>query len=264
MEGLIAPVWLITFGACVGSFTNVVVWRLPRQESVVYPGSHCPRCGHAVRWHDNLPLLGWLLLAGRCRDCSSSISWRYPVVESLSALLWLSTMLVSSGGGGGVEPSLQPWIGLPLVGLLLPLVLIDLDHMWLPESLCRWGVLLGLMASATGGAPVFADHMIGAALSLMALETLSALAEKALGLPALGLGDAKLAALGGAWLGVFGVAIAMAISVFSGAIVGSIGRLTGRLKPRQPFPFGPFIALGIWLVWLKGPNWWWDQWLNIF
>ena len=264
MEGLIAPVWLITFGACVGSFTNVVVWRLPREESVVYPGSHCPRCGHAVRWHDNMPLLGWLLLAGRCRDCSASISWRYPVVESLSALLWLSTMLVSSGGGGGVEPSLQPWIGLPLVGLLLPLVLIDLDHMWLPESLCRWGVLLGLMASVTGGAPVFADHMIGAALSLMALETLSALAEKALGQPALGLGDAKLAALGGAWLGVFGIAIAMAISVFSGAIVGSIGRLTGRLKPRQPFPFGPFIALGIWLVWLKGPNWWWDQWLNIF
>ena len=169
-----------------------------------------------------------------------------------------------SGGGGVVEPSLQPWIGLPLVGLLLPLVLIDLDHMWLPESLCRWGVLLGLMASVTGGAPVFADHMIGAALSLMALETLSALAEKALGQPALGLGDAKLAALGGAWLGVFGIAIAMAISVFSGAIVGSIGRLTGRLKPRQPFPFGPFIALGIWLVWLKGPNWWWDQWLNIF
>ena len=94
MEGLIAPVWLITFGACVGSFTNVVVWRLPRQESVVYPGSHCPRCGHAVRWHDNMPLLGWLLLAGRCRDCNASISWRYPVVESLSALLWLSTMLV--------------------------------------------------------------------------------------------------------------------------------------------------------------------------
>ena len=135
--------------------------------------------------------------------------------------------------------------------------------MWLPESLCRWGVLLGLMVSVSGGVPVFADHMIGAVLSLMALEALSAIAERVIGQPALGLGDAKLAALGGAWLGLFGVSIAMAIAVFSGAIVGSLGRLTGRLKPRQAFPFGPYIALGIWLVWLAGPDWWWEQWLVV-
>ena len=84
MEGLIL-VWMALFGACVGSFTNVVAWRLPRQESVVFPGSHCPKCGHAIRWHDNLPLLGWLLLRGRCRDCDAAISWRYPAVEALSA-----------------------------------------------------------------------------------------------------------------------------------------------------------------------------------
>ncbi|MEC8442058.1 MAG: prepilin peptidase, partial [Cyanobacteriota bacterium] len=70
------PLWLGLTGACVGSFTNVVAWRLPRDESVVYPGSHCPRCGHAIRWHDNLPVLGWLFLAGRCRDCRTPISWR--------------------------------------------------------------------------------------------------------------------------------------------------------------------------------------------
>lgn len=177
MEGLIVPLWLIMFGACVGSFTNVVVWRLPRQESVVHPGSHCPRCGHAVRWHDNVPVLGWVLLAGRCRDCSAPISWRYPLVESLSALLWLSTLLVGSGGGGGLEPSLLPWIGVPLVGLLLPLVLIDLDHMWLPESLCRWGFCWASSPVSPEG-PLWADHMIGAALSLMALEALSAVAER--------------------------------------------------------------------------------------
>ena len=87
------------FGACVGSFTNVVVWRLPRQESVVVPGSHCPRCGHAIRWHDNLPVIGWLLLRGRCRDCGAGISWRYPAVELASALLWLSALSVQAGGG---------------------------------------------------------------------------------------------------------------------------------------------------------------------
>ena len=262
MQDLILKLWLALFGACIGSFTNVVVWRLPRQESVVHPGSHCPRCGHAVRWHDNLPVLGWILLVGRCRDCSAPISWRYPLVEMLSALFWLSTLLVSSRGGGGFETGLQPLIGLPLIGLLLPLVLIDLDHMWLPESLCRWGLGIGLLISISGGVPLLADHLIGAALSLVALEGLSALAERLLGQPALGLGDAKLAAMGGAWLGLYGIAIAMAIAVFSGAIVGSIGRLSGRLRPRQPFPFGPFIALGIWLVWLQGPDWWWIQWSN--
>ena len=91
MEGMI-PLIVALFGACIGSFTDVVVGRLPRQESVVYPGSHCPHCGHAIRWHDNLPVLGWLLLRGRCRDCGSGISWRYPAVELVSALLWLSAL----------------------------------------------------------------------------------------------------------------------------------------------------------------------------
>ena len=95
-----------------------------------------------------------------------------------------------------------------------------------------------------------------AVLALLLLEALSALAERLLGQPALGLGDAKLAALGGAWLGPGGIAAAMALAVVSGALVGSTARLSGRLGPREPFPFGPFIALGIWLVWLTGPLWW--------
>jgi leader peptidase (prepilin peptidase)/N-methyltransferase len=147
MQGLV----LALFGACVGSFTNVVAWRLPRQESVVVPGSHCPRCGHAVRWHDNLPIFGWLLLLGRCRDCRSPISVRYPVVEALSAGLWLSAAYVQPSGGGGLPLAVLPWAGLPLIALLLPLVLIDFDHMWLPEPLCRWGVLVGLSISTTAG-----------------------------------------------------------------------------------------------------------------
>ena len=81
-----------------------------------------------------------------------------------------------------------------------------------------------------------------------------------MGKPALGLGDAKLAAMGGAWLGLWGIGLAMGLAVLAGAVVGGLARITGRLAPQQPFPFGPFIALGIWLVWLMGPFWWWDQW----
>ncbi len=262
MEGVIL-LWMALFGACVGSFTNVVVWRLPRQESVVFPGSHCPKCGHAIRWHDNLPVLGWLLLRGRCRDCDAGISWRYPAVEALSAGLWMSALLVWPGAGGGLPELWLPWAGLPLIALLLPLVLIDLDHLWLPESLCRWGLVLGVLVSSVAGVSVLAAHLIAAVLALLLLEGLSALAERLLGQPALGLGDAKLAALGGAWLGPEGIAAAMAIAITAGAVVGGTARLSGRLGPREPFPFGPFIALGIWLVWLTGPLWWWRSWLML-
>ena len=123
--------------------------------------------------------------------------------------------------------------------------MIDLDHLWLPEPLCRWGLLLGLALSASAGIPVLANHLIAACLALVLMESISALAERVLGQPALGLGDAKLAAMGGAWLGAAGIAAAMALAVVAGALLGSAGRLSGRLQPRQAFPFGPFIALGI-------------------
>ena len=111
MEGVMPLIWAALLGACVGSFTNVVVWRLPRGESVVFPGSHCPKCGHAIRWHDNLPLLGWLLLRGRCRDCQAPISWRYPAVEALSAALWLSALAVADNGGGDLPRGCSPGWG---------------------------------------------------------------------------------------------------------------------------------------------------------
>ena len=259
----IVLIWIAALGACVGSFTNVVVWRLPRGESVVYPGSHCPRCGHAIRWYDNIPVMSWLSLRGRCRDCKTSVSLRYPAVEALTSLLWLSALLVGPAGGGDLPSSWLPWAGLPLIGCLVPLTLIDLDHLWLPEPLCRWGLLVGLLISCSGGLTLLSHHLIAAILGLLALEAISALGERILGQPALGLGDAKLAALGGAWLGSSGLAMALGLAVLSGALVGSAGRLTGRLGPRQPFAFGPFIALGIWLVWLQGPSWWWERWLDL-
>ena len=263
---------LLLGGACVGSFINVVAWRLPREESVVWPGSHCPHCGHHVRWHDNLPVLGWMILRGRCRDCGQPIARRYPLVEALTAGVWLS-----AGWAAGLE--VPNTVGLPaaltlstgvvLASLLIPLVLIDIDHLWLPESLCRAGVILGwiatglMVASTALPKSTLLHHLIAAAVGLLILEALSAMAERLVGQPALGLRDAKLAAVAGAWLGLSGLGMAMGIAVMTGALFGSVGRITGRLKPKEPFPFGPFIALGIWLVWLAGPQWWWQLWLNL-
>ncbi|MBC1261124.1 prepilin peptidase [Synechococcus sp. BSF8S] len=262
------PLLVALLGACVGSFLNVVAWRLPRRESLVAPASHCPRCGIPLAWHQNLPVLGWLLLRGRCGHCRGGISPRYPLVELLCAGLWVAALEARPSALGEAPAWLLIGAGWLLISWLLPLVLIDGDHLWLPEPLCRWGLLLGLLITLAAGlsqsqgiarALVF-NHLLAACLGLLAFEGLSALAERLIGKPALGLGDAKLTAMLGAWLGLSGMGLAVALAVFSGAVVGLLGRLSGRLGPGQPFPFGPFLALGAVAVWLAGEGWWMQQW----
>lgn len=252
-------------GACLGSFLNVVAWRLPRQESIILPPSHCPHCGSRLRWFENVPLLGWLILRGRCAHCGAPISYRYPLVELLTSGLWVSALLAQPSAMGS-QP--QPWLlvvaGGLLLSWLLPLVLIDLDRLWLPEPLCRLGLLLGLVVTGVIGfeqggeigRELLFHHLVAAGVGLIGFETVSATAHKALGRPALGLGDAKLAALLGAWLGLTGLGITVILAVFAGAVLGSVGRLIGLLGRHQPFPFGPFLAAGGACVWLLGNDLW--------
>lgn len=254
-------------GACIGSFLNVVAWRLPRQESVVLPPSHCPRCGALLGWRDNLPVASWLLLAGRCRHCRTPIAVRYPLVELLTAGLWVAALWATPTAMG---PDADAWAlrlaGWLLLSWLIPLVLIDLDHLWLPEPLCRWGLALGLVCTALigfaqgdpSGRALLFEHLLAAGVGLLGSEAVSALAERLLGQPALGLGDAKLTALLGAWLGLGGLGLAVLLAVVTGAVAGSVGRLSGRLGPRDPFAFGPFLALGGACVWLLGNSVWLD------
>ncbi len=262
---VLASLLVAVIGAGVGSFLNVVAWRLPRQESLLLPGSHCPRCGTPLAWFENLPIIAWLALRGRCRHCHQPVAVRYLLVELLSAGLWVAVLLGHPSAMGaspaGLPLLLAGWL---LVSWLLPLVLIDLESLWLPEPLCRYGLLLGVVVTAllalpqgaATGKALLLSHLIAAAAGLLGFEALSALAEKLMGRPALGLGDAKLAALMGAWLGPIGLLLAVAVAVFTGALAGGIGRLSGRLKRHQPFAFGPFLALGAVAVWVLGEPFW--------
>ena len=257
-------------GACIGSFLNVVAWRLPRQESVVRPRSHCPRCGTTLRWFENIPVLSWLLLRGRCRHCGTAIAVRYPAVELLCSGLFVAAAAAPAAvsAAGSSLPGAPAWLvvggGWLLISLLLPMVLIDLDQLWLPEPLCRWGVVLGLVVSTIAGfsqgdgpgRELLLWHLLAASAGLLGFEATSALAQKLLGKPALGLGDAKLAALLGAWLGLTGLGLTVMLSVFGGALLGVIGLLSGRLKRGQPFPFGPFLAGAGLAVWCAGNSFW--------
>jgi len=258
------PLLAIVVGACVGSFLNVVAWRLPRQESLLLPPSHCPRCGTRLAWFENVPVLGWLLIRGRCRHCHRSVSPRYPLVELLCAGLFLAALLAPPTAMGNAPPLLLLAASWLLISWLLPLALIDIDRLWLPEPMLRWGVVLGLVMTAVigfsqgtaGGRALLFSHLLATGGGLLALEGLSGLGEKLLGRPALGLGDAKLAALLGAWLGPVPLLVAVALAVLVGAIGGLIARLLGLLQPHQPFAFGPCLVFGGLAVWLAGLPFW--------
>jgi leader peptidase (prepilin peptidase)/N-methyltransferase len=229
-------------GATIGSFLNVVAYRLPRRESLVHPGSHCPRCGTAIKVYDNLPVAGWLMLRGRCRSCGTAISPRYPLVEALTAALAVTVVLTKHSAHDTV-------LGLVLIGVLVPVALIDLEHRIIPNKIT-------LPAAVAAVA-------IGAALDLRGVpEQLIAGAGAggfllffALAYPrGMGMGDVKLAAVLGLFLGR-SVAVAILAAVLLGTVVGSLvmARVGVEKGRKTAVPFGPFLALGGVIALFVGP-----------
>src|SRR3954447_13981082 len=221
------------FGALFGSFLNVVIWRLPRGESLAVPGSHCPSCDAPVKPYDNVPVLSWLLLRGRCRHCSAQISPRYPLVEALTAaLMALVVLLVGTGP--------EMWPGFVLVALLVPIAFIDLDHRIIPNKLTAPGAVLGIALTAALAPDDLAEHLIAGAGAFAFLFA------AALAYPGgMGMGDVKLAGVMGLFLGA-AVAPAMLVALVSGCVVGGVvmARKGAREGRKTAIPFGPFLALG--------------------
>ncbi|HEX5145865.1 MAG TPA: prepilin peptidase [Conexibacter sp.] len=229
-------------GLLVGSFLNVVAWRLPRGESLVLPGSHCPGCEHPVRPYDNVPVVSWLVLCGRCRDCRAPISARYPLVEAVTAALAAGVVLT----GDGVRDVL---LGLVLVVLLVPIALIDLDHRIIPNRLTAVGALAALaigLATDPSGVP----EQLAAGAAAGGFLLLAALARPG----GMGMGDVKLAGMLGLFLGRE-VAVALLVALVAGTLVGVaiIARQGAAQGRKTAIPFGPFLALGGVVALLAGP-----------
>ena len=236
---------LFIIGAALGSFMNVVIYRVPRGESVVRPPSACPACGTRLRWCDNVPILGYVLLRARCRYCGARISPRYIVVESLAGLL---PVLLFVRLGWSVEFAVY----LPLAYVLLVLSFIDLDLRIIPDRVTLPGIAVGLAVAPLAGLLGFWESLIGVVAGGGALYLIGLLGELILRKESMGGGDVKLAAMLGAFLGWKMVLVGLFAAFFIGAAVGVIV-MAGKPKDWDgSVPFGPFIALGAVLAVLWG------------
>ena len=230
------------FGLAIGSFLNVVIARLPTGRSIARPPSACPACSTLIRWYDNVPVLSWLWLRGRCRACRAVISWRYPAVELLTAVLFALA-------ARQLGPTLDLGTALLLLAALVAITGIDLDHQIIPDVITLPGIVVGAVANLTVRPGNWLDTLLGIVIG-GGLFLIIILASGG----GMGGGDMKLGAMMGAFLGWKLVLLAILLGVFAGGAV-AIGLLsTGSKGRKDPVPFGPFLALGavVSLLWGHG------------
>jgi leader peptidase (prepilin peptidase) / N-methyltransferase len=229
-------------GLVVGSFLNVVAYRLPLGESLVAPGSRCPSCGTPIKPYDNVPVVGWLLLRGRCRSCRRAISARYPLVEALTAVLAVAVVLVKHSPRDLI-------LGLVLVAVLVPISLIDFDQRVIPNKITLPAAIMALAVGLVLAPSRVPEQLIAGAAAAGFLLVFALAYPKGMGI-----GDVKLAGVLGLFLGR-SVAVALLVGVLAGAIVGAaiMAQLGVKQGRKTAVPFGPFLALGGVVGLLAGP-----------
>ena len=232
----VLPVIVFLFGAMIGSFANVCIMRIPAQESIVFPRSRCPQCKQPVRWYDNIPLVSWIVLRGRCRSCDAPISFRYFVVELLTAL---AAVALYARVGFGVE-----WLVLFLfLTALIIVTFIDLDHRIIPDVISLPGIVVGFILSLRGE-PGPVSSAIGIVTGGGLLLTVAWAYHAWTGREGMGGGDIKLLGMIGAFLGWRSVPFTMLLSSLTGSLVGVTLMLWTGSDTKYAIPFGPFLALG--------------------
>ena len=220
-------------GAALGSFLNVCIARLPAGESLIRPRSRCPDCGHQVAWYDNIPILSFAILRGRCRGCRQPISWQYPTVEAVVAAIWV-------GMAWHFGPTWEGLRGSLFFTILFGIAIVDARHYLIPDVMSLGGLGAGLALSLLPGPPSFLTSVLGAALGFGVLLAVGIGGEKLFKKPAMGGGDMKMMAMVGAFLGPAGAML----TIFLGALAGTLIFGPISLKTKKLVPFGVFLALG--------------------
>ena len=251
------PIWLtyftsILFGLIFGSFVNVVILRLPKGQSLVRPNSRCPKCKKAIRWWDNIPVLSFLVLRGKCRKCHKEISLRYPVIELLTALLFLTCRVKF-----GWTPVLffRDW---PLMMLFVSVAFIDLEHHIIPDQLSLGGLGLGLATCWAVPQLGWKSSVFGALLGFSVFYALAWSYQKVRKVSGLGGGDIKFLATIGAFLGPAGVVATIFISSVVGSLVGVGWAVVAKKQKllKLSIPYGPFLVIGALYYYFLGDILW--------
>ena len=237
---------LVLVGLAFGSFLNVCIHRLPLGQSLVHPGSRCPSCGFALRWFDNIPVISYALLLGRCRKCRARISIRYPIVELVTMGLF-----ILHGSVFGWTPLLVP--RLLFACMLVVLFAIDLEHHLLPNKITLPGIVLGLIASAVLP-PGLVDALIGVLIGGGVLWVIGEAYYRYSGQEGMGGGDVKMLAMIGAFLGWKLVLVTLVLSSFAGSIIGVAVIVGKRGGLKHALPYGTFLALGALIASLVGDH----------
>jgi len=248
-------------GISIGSFLNVVVYRLPCNLSIIKPRSFCPKCKKNLTWKENIPLISYLIQRGKCINCCSSISYKYPLVELATGVLFVffinsSPSLYSSYSNLFLNTFFS-WI---FLSLLICISLIDIDRFWIPQVLINFGFVTGILGllyfeianNQFIDLYLIFKSLVVSAISFLIFESLRYFAKYMFKKDALGKGDSKLVAMLALWLGPMGTLFAVAISYIFAAIYCLIGLSTNFLKLRQLIPFAPFLSLGGLIVWFLG------------
>jgi leader peptidase (prepilin peptidase)/N-methyltransferase len=230
-------------GLIAGSFLNVVIHRVPLHQSVVWPASHCPQCGEPIRPGDNVPLVSYALLRGRCRNCKARIPARYPVVEALTGTLFAAAAYEFGLG-------LDLAYALVLIVILIALAGIDLEHGLLPNAIVGPAALAGFTLSVLESPERWWVYLVSA------LAVAGGLFALALAYPGgMGMGDVKMGGMLGAFLGPY-AALAVFLGALCGAVIGGLLMATGKMQRRQALPFGVFMAIGGIVTLFVGPELW--------
>lgn len=241
----INDVLIFILGLIVGSFSNVCIYRIPRNESIIYPASHCPKCRSNISPKDNIPLLSYILLKGRCRNCKSKISIQYPIVELLTGLIYLIIYLT-------YVLSVQTLIYIILSSALVIIAFIDLNEQIIPDVISLPGIVIGFIISFFVPYISFINSALGVLVGGGIILIIGLAGSVIFKKEAMGGGDVKLAAMIGAFLGWRYIIISLFLGFFLGALVG-IFLILLKIKNREDVvPFGPFIVLGSFITLLWG------------
>ena len=236
---------IFILGLIVGSFSNVCIYRIPKNESIVYPASHCPKCSSKIKPYDNIPLLSYILLKGRCRNCKSKISIQYPIVEFFTGLIYLIIYLLYG-------LSIQTLVYIILSSALIIIAFVDLNEQVILGVLSLPGIVIGLILSFFVPYISFINSALGVAVGggiILIIRLAGSLIFKK---ESMGLGDIELAAMIGAFLGWRYIIISLFLGFFLGALAGII-LILSKIKSREDaIPFGPFIVLGSFITLLWG------------